>query len=114
MSATVESSGDIEIFCYPAGPAATRASVPFFDSVTAGDRLALVFLPGEGASAPFQLKIIAPSGANIVDSIVRDLPTGLPQSPPPLEFVVSAKGIYRIEIRELKGRQKGEAKVKVT
>ncbi len=114
MSATIEASGEIEVFCYPSGPVKLLNSVPFFDSVGVGDRLSLVFNPGDGASAPYSLKIFAPSGSNIMDTIVRDLPTGTPQSPPPLEFVVSAKGVYRIEIREMRGRQRGEAKVKVT
>ncbi len=114
MSALIELSGEIEIFCYPSGSAGTRQSVPFFDSVTVGDRLSLVFTPGDGASAPYALKIFSPSGANILDSIVRDLPTGTPQSPPPIEFVVSAKGVYRVEIREMRGRQRGEASVRVS
>ena len=116
MSALIEMSGEIEIFCYPSGSAggSTRQSVPFFDAVTAGDRLSLVFAANDGASAPFALKIFSPSGTNILDSIVRDLPTGLPQSPPPVEFVVSAKGVYRVEIREMRGRQHGEAKVRVS
>jgi hypothetical protein len=113
MSALIEYSGEIEVFCYPSG-ASTRNSVPFFDAVTVGDRLSLVFTSNDGTSPPYSLKIVSPSGATIVDSIVRDLPTGLPQSPPPVEFVVSAKGVYRIEIREMRGRQRGEAKVRVS
>ena len=112
MSALFELSGEIEIFCYPSG-AGTRASIPFFDAVTIGDRLSLVFTPGDGSSAPYALKVFSPSGANILESIVRDLPTGTPQSPPPIEFVVSTKGIYRIEIRELRGRSRGEVKLRV-
>jgi hypothetical protein len=112
MSALIELSGEIEIFCYPAG-SGTRGSVPFFDAVGIGDRLSLVFGPGDGANPPYSLKIFSPSGANILDTIVRDLPTSTPQSPPPIEFVVSAKGVYRIEIREMRGRQRGEAKLRV-
>ncbi|APR84850.1 Hypothetical protein A7982_10199 [Minicystis rosea] len=113
MSSIIESHGDIEVFVYPSGSAATRASVPFFDSISVGDRLSLVFNPGDEANPPFALKIVSPSGTTIMDTILRDLPTGMPQSPPPVEFVVSARGIYKIEIRELKGRQRGEAKLKV-
>ena len=113
MSALFEASGEIEIFCYPSG-AGTRASIPFFDAVTIGDRLSMVFTGGDGTTPPYALKVFSPSGANILDSIVRDLPTGTPQSPPPLEFVVSARGVYRIEIREMRGRQRGEAKVRVS
>ncbi len=88
--------------------------MPFFDAVTVGDRLSLVFTPGDGANAPYSLKIFSPSGANILDTILRDLPTGLPQSPPPIEFVVSAKGVYQVVISELRGRQRGVAKVRVS
>jgi len=113
MAAYIESSGEIEVFCFPAGPT-TRVTVPVFESVTAGDRLSLVFGPNDGATAPYSLKVVSPSGAIILDSIVRDLPTGLPQSPPPIEFVVSAKGVYKVEIREMRGRQRGEAKVRIS
>jgi hypothetical protein len=118
MSALIETSGEIEIFCHPAAGTSSsgtsKSTVPFFDAITVGDRVAMVFTPNDGASPPFSLKIVSPTGATIVDSIVRDLPTGLPQSPPPIEFTVSTKGVYRIEIREQKGRQRGEAKVRVT
>jgi hypothetical protein len=30
-----------------------------------------------------------------------------------VEFVVSAPGVYRIEIKELRGRQRGEATLRV-
>jgi hypothetical protein len=113
MSALIELSGEIEIFCYPSG-SGTRTSVPFFDTVGVGDRLSLVFGPADDTSPPYALKIFSPSGANILDMIVRDLPTGTPQSPPPIEFVVSVKGLYRVEIREQRGRQRGEARVRVS
>ena len=114
-SSVLESSGDIEIFCYPStvSPSIGRSSVPFYESVGIGDRLSLVFTPGDGTSPPYGLRIFSPTGTNILDTIVRSLPTGTPQSPAPIEFVVSARGIYRIEIRELKGRQTGEAKLRV-
>jgi hypothetical protein len=37
----------------------------------------------------------------------------LPQSPPPVEFVVSSPGVYRIEIKEIRGRNSGEARLRV-
>jgi hypothetical protein len=113
MSSELEASGDIEIFCYPSMGSPT-IGVRYFGDVTAGDRLSLVFGPGDSASPPYALKIFSPTGANILDTIVRSLPTGTPQSPPPIEFVVSARGIYKIQIRELKGRQSGEAQLKVS
>lgn len=114
MSAIIECSGEIEIFCYPSGGPAIKSSVPFFDAINPGDRLSIVFTPGDVTTPPYSLKIVSPSGATILDTILRDLPTGTPQSPPPAEFVVSVRGQYKIEIREFKGRQRGEAKLRVT
>lgn len=112
MAGRIDSTGDIEIFCHPMG-SGSRGSVPFFDAIGPGDRLGLVFGPNEGSNPPYTLKVYSPSGTLILDTIVRELPTGEPQSPPPIEFIVSATGIYRIQIRESRGRQSGEAKVRV-
>src|SRR5262245_2195992 len=108
----LESYGDIEVHCHPAG-SATRSTAPYFGTLGPGDRLALLFTPGDGTNPPYSLRIISPTGATIVDTIIRDLPTATPQSPPPIEFVVSANGIYKIEIREQRGRARGEAKLRV-
>lgn len=110
----IESSGDIEVHCHPSGTSASRSTAPFFGTISPGDRLALLFTPGDGTNPPYALRIISPTGTTILDTIVRDLPTATPQSPPPVEFVVSAKGVYRIEIREQLGRQRGEARVTVS
>jgi len=111
MPGPIESSGDIEIFCHPTH-GASRGSVPHFEKILAGTRLALLFVPGE-LSPPYALKIFSPSGSIIIDNIVRDAPTGAPQSPPPIEFVVSANVVYRIDVRSTNGRQKGEARIRV-
>lgn len=111
MPGPIESSGDIEIYCHPTN-ASSRGSVPHFEKITAGTRLALLFVPGE-LSPPYSLKVFSPSGNNILDTLVRDPPTGAPQSPAPIEFVVSSTGIYRIEVRSMNGRQRGEARVRV-
>lgn len=108
----IETSGDIEIFCYPT-TASTRGSIPFFEKITVGTRLSLLFVPGGDTSPPYALRIFSPSGSNILDTLVRDPPTGAPQSPPPIEFVVSSNGIYRIEVRSTNGRQRGDAKLRV-
>ena len=34
-----------------------------------------------------------------------ELPTGLPQSAPPVEFIPSHRGEYSIEVREIRGKQ---------
>lgn len=105
---TIQSSGDIEIFCHPIGVAG-RGSVPFFDKITVGDRIALLFVPDGNVTPPYSLKIFSPTGATVMDTLVREVPTGGPQSPPPIEFIVSARGKYKVEIRSLKGSQRGEA-----
>jgi len=113
MAGPIESSGDIEIFCYPGSSGSSRASVSWFDQVNVGDRLTLVFNPGDHTTPPYSLKIYSPTGKNIIDNVLRELPTGLPQSPPPVEFVVSSLGVYRIEIKEIRGRNSGEARLRV-
>jgi len=112
MAGPIESSGDIEIYCHPTR-STSRGTAPFFDKIAAGDRLSIVFVPSETAVPPYTLKVVSPSGATIVDTLVRDAPTGAPQSPAPVEFVVSANGTYKIEVRTLNGRQRGEARVRV-
>jgi hypothetical protein len=113
MPAQIESYGEIEIVCFPSG-ASSRSYVPRFDNVGPGDRLAMIFAANEDALPPFALKIVSPSGATILDSIVRDLPTITPQSPPPIELVISAVGEYHIEIKSAQGRKRGEAKVRIS
>lgn len=109
---TIQSSGDFEIFCHPAGNT-SRASVPFFDEISVGDRLSLLFVPDGTALPPYSLKIFSPSGAVVIDSVVRDPPTGAPYSPAPIDFIVSTRGTYRVEIRAISGRQRGEATIRV-
>jgi hypothetical protein len=113
MSGPIDSTGDFEVFAHVAGAANSRSSVLSFDEIGMGERVALLILPPDGSNPPYTLKIFSPSGANIIDTVLRDLPTGAPQSPPPFEFVVSAPGSYRIEIREVRGRHRGESKLRV-
>lgn len=108
----VESSGEIEIFCFQAG-ASGRGSVPAFDAFKVGDRLALTFVPDGSPTPPYSLKIHSPTGALVLDTLVRDVPTGAPQSPPPIEWNVSVSGLYKVKVQALKGPQKGEATIRV-
>ena len=87
--------------------------MPFFDKINVGDRLALLFIPDGTALPPYSLKIFSPSGGVVLDLTVRDPPTGAPYSPAPIEFVVSSRGTYRVEIRAVSGRQRGQATIKV-
>jgi hypothetical protein len=92
----VESSGDIETF--------SKA-----DPVSAGDTVSLIFRSDEEANPPFTLRIKSPAGKVILERVLRELPTGRPQSAPPIQFTASAAGDYRIEIWQLYGKSRGDA-----
>lgn len=96
MARTIDSSGDIETVC-KAHP------------LKAGDTALIVFRADDEATPPFNLRIKSPSGKTIVERVLRELPTGMPQSAPAVTFTVSASGEYKIEIKQLYGKQKGEA-----
>lgn len=84
-----------------------------FDDIAAGERLSLCFHADEDTRPPYSLKLRAPTGALIIDRILRELPTGLPQSAPPIEFIASVPGVYSIEVRELSGGSWGTATLTV-
>ena len=111
MPGSFDSSGDIEIICSKSGAASKHRST--LDGLEVGDRVSLMFVPEEGLTPPYSLKVSSPSGASILDSLLRELPTGESHSPPPIEFIVSLRGKYRIEIKDLKGRQRGEATLNI-
>jgi hypothetical protein len=113
MPGPLETHGSIEVFCSRADVPASRRSMFSFDSIIAGERLALCFHSDEDMRPPYSLKLRAPNGALIIDRILRELPTGLPQSAPPIEFIASAPGAYAIEVRELSGTSWGTATLTV-
>lgn len=96
MARTVDHSGDIETFSQT-------------DPVNAGDTVSLVFRADDEAAPPFTIRIKAPSGKVILERVLRELPTGKPQSAPPVQFTASASGDYKIEIWQLYGKQRGDA-----
>jgi hypothetical protein len=96
VARTLESSGDIE-------------TITQTDPVQTGDTVKLVFRAEDDAEPPFTVKVKSPSGKVILERVLRELPTGKPQSAPPLTFSVSAPGDYKIEIKVLNGKPKGEA-----
>ncbi len=96
MARTIDSSGDIETLCK-------------VEPLKAGDTAQIVFRADDEAAPPFNLRIKSPSGKTIVERVLRDLPTGMPQSAPPVSFTVSVAGEYKIEIKQLYGKDKGEA-----
>ncbi|MFO0593101.1 MAG: hypothetical protein U0441_36500 [Polyangiaceae bacterium] len=100
MARTLESTGDIE-------------TISQTDPVTTGDTVKLVFRAEDDAEPPFTVKIKSPSGKVILERVLRELPTGKPQSAAPLTFTVSATGDYRIEIKRLNGKERGDAILRV-
>ena len=77
--------------------------------VSLGDRVSLVFRAIDEPIPPISVIILSPNGTKIVEKVLRELPTGLPQSAPPVEFIPSATGEYTIDVKELRGRQRGTA-----
>ena len=79
------------------------------DPAHVGDVVKLVFRSDDEPDPPFNVKIKSPTGKVIVERVLRELPTGKPQSAPPIEFHASAAGAYKIEISQLYGKQHGKA-----
>ena len=96
VARTLESTGDIE-------------TISQTDPVHAGDTVKLVFRAEDDAEPPFTVKIKSPSGKVILERVLRELPTGKPQSAPPVSFTASASGDYKIEIWQLYGKSRGDA-----
>ena len=86
MSVSVESKGEIETAC------SSRV-------VPGGGLLRLVFTSFDDATAPFSLKVRGPGGQVLVERVLRELPTGKPQSAPAIEVKPVGAGEYRVEIR---------------
>jgi len=100
VARTIESSGDIETVC---------KSSP----LKAGDTATLFFRADDDLEPPFTLKIKSPAGVVIVERVLRELPMDKPQSAPPVVVTLSAAGEYKIEIKRLQGKQRGDAILRV-
>lgn len=97
MARIVDNSGDIETICQT-------------DPVTAGVTVSLVFRSDdESVNPPFSIRVKSPVGKVILERVLRELPTGKPQSAPPITFSVSVAGDYKIEIWQLYGKTRGDA-----
>ncbi len=96
----VESSGSIETVC----------NAP---SAKVGDTLKLVFRALDDSEPPYTVKIISPEGKVVLERVLRELPTGRPQSAPPLSFTAPAEGDYKVEIWQLYGKSRGQATLRV-
>ena len=100
MARTIECVGDIETVCKT-------------DPARAGEVIKLVFHTEDEPDPPFSLKVKSPTGNVILERVIRDLPTPRPQSAPPITFTASSAGEYKIEIKQLYGKGKGEAILRV-
>lgn len=103
MPQILDSSGEIEIVIVSSRVA----------KFAIGDRVQLVFRPIDAPSPPYTLRVTSPTGKSIVDTIIRTLPTGEPQSAPPFEFSPSVLGVYTVELKESRGRAYGKASLKI-
>ena len=101
MAAYIESFGDIESICQQ-------------PNLGAGETVRLVFRSWDDVSPPFTIKVRGPGGKTILDRVIRELPTGRPQSAPPVTFTVKANGAYNIHIKELYGKAEGEATLTIS
>jgi hypothetical protein len=100
VARTIESVGDIE-------------TISKVDPAKAGEEVKLVFRSEDEIEPPFTVKIKSPSGAVILERVLREMPTGKPQSAPPVTFTPSSAGDYKVEIKQIKGKLKGEATLRV-
>ena len=100
MAATIESTGEIE-------------SIIESDELVSGTTAQLVFRAYDDATPPFTIKVRDPTGKLILDRVIRELPTGRPQSAPAISFSIEQSGVYKISIRELYGKMGGEATLTV-
>ncbi len=105
MAGRIDSSGEIETLLHD--------SIGPHGAIGVGDRVALVFRPRDEPESSVGVTITSPSGQKILDRVLRELPTGRPQSAAPVEFVPAAPGNYVIEVRETRGKQRGSATLKV-
>ncbi len=96
----IETSGNIEIVC-----TSTQAKV--------GVAVTLVFRLLEESDPPFTLKVTSPAGKVVLERVLRELPTGKPQSAPAVTFTPGAPGDYRLEIWQLYGKVRGQAVMRI-
>ena len=90
----VDNYGDIEVICQ--------------NEPGVNDTVKLVFRAVDDIGPPFQLRIRSPSGKLLIERVLRELPTGMPQSAPAITFLALSPGGYRIEIRQISGSAVGD------
>lgn len=102
MPAKVQYSGGIESICQEAG------------SLAPGMTARLIFRMWDDVSPPVTIKVKAPDGKVILDRVIRELPTGSPQSGAPVTFLVPMPGTYQVHVKELYGQVEGTAELTVS
>lgn len=95
---SLDSSGNIETICSTS-------------TFKVGDQVSLVFRTLDESDPPFTVRVKAPDGKVILERVLRDLPTGKPQSAPPVQFKLDLPGEYRVDIWQLYGKSRGLAKL---
>ncbi|MBW2453196.1 MAG: hypothetical protein JRI68_01735 [Deltaproteobacteria bacterium] len=93
MPATLETQGDIEVICETTDLAPNKNAK-------------VVFRTWGEAQPPYQITVRSPTGNIILKRVIRVLPTGDPQSSPPVSFTVQ-KGTYEISVGQLRGGAEG-------
>ena len=96
VPARIENTGDIEVIL--------QAS-----DLAPGGTASVIFKAWDDVSPPMTVKVRGPDGKIILERVIRDLPTGRPQSAPPITFLVAVSGAYKIEISQLYGSAAGQA-----
>jgi hypothetical protein len=97
---TIDTHGEIEIICQTVADLAPHKMAK------------LIFRAWDDASPPFEITVLSPTGNVIVERVIRELPTGQPQSPPPISFSVQ-RGAYQIMVSQIKGTAEGQATLTV-
>lgn len=100
MAGVIESSGNLE-------------TIIGVSQLKVGDTVKMVFRTLDDSDPPYTVRITSPGGKVIVERVLRDLPTGKPQSAPPIQFTVAQSGEYKVEIWQLYGKSRALATLHV-
>lgn len=100
MPTLVETTGVIETICLVA-------------TAKVGDTVKLIFRALDESEPPYTCRITSPGGKVLLERVLRELPDGKPQSAPPLQFTAGVAGEYKVEIWQLYGAARGQARLVV-
>lgn len=78
-----------------------------------GDTVKLVFRALDDSEPPYTVRVTSPGGKIVLERVLRELPTGKPQSAPPISFNAGGPGEYKIDIWQLYGKTRGQATLNV-